>query len=331
MKSYHIAHTDLVVSRIAYGCAGLGTWDNAALDANTVAAADRLIKTALDQGITLFDHADLYAFGKSEAVFGEVLKTSPAVREKIVLQSKCGQVFPKGWRPGDPIKVDLRGEHIVSAVEGSLKRLCSSYLDILMLHAPSPLIRPQEIAQAFEDLHRMGKVRYFGVSNYSAAQIKLLKKFVRQPLIVNQVHLGLLCADLLIDGMEFALALAKGAAPAREEHTAAGTFDYCRVQDMQIQAWSPLGADLFAVPTSRAPELNALVQSLTALAQLTNTTSAAVALAWLLHHPAGIVPIIGSTNSEHIVGNCAADRIMFRDEDWNDLFIAAADLSRRST
>src|SRR5580700_2718544 len=132
MNTVTTPRTNMNVSRIGYGCARLGTWDNSAVDSDAVSKADRLVKTACEQGISLFDHADLYAFGKSEMVFGEVLKRSAGLREKIVLQSKCGQFFPAGWTPGKPIGVDLRCQHIINAVENSLKRLASTHLDVLL-------------------------------------------------------------------------------------------------------------------------------------------------------------------------------------------------------
>ena len=214
MNTYKIPHTDLVVSRIAYGCSMFG-WDK--LPALTKAAAMagfkwvsisdavRLVSTAYDNGITLFDLADIYAFGNTEVYFGEVLKQSPGLREKIVIQSKCGQRLPDEPYPDEPARVDLSREHIVSSVEGSLKRLDTDHLDILLLHVPDALVEPEEVAQAFEDLKRNGKVRYFGVSNYTPTQIALLKKYVSQPLVANQVHLGLGHPYAITGGMEFTL------------------------------------------------------------------------------------------------------------------------------
>jgi len=332
MKTYQIRHTDLIVSRIAYGCASLAGWDYNPLNAEDQALAGRLIHTACEHGINFFDHADLYAFGKSEAVFGQVLKASPGLRQKIILQSKCGQVFPPGWQMGQPIRVDLTREHIVSSVEGSLKRLGTEHLDILLLHAPSTLVEPEEVAQAFDELHESGKVRYFGVSNHTAAQIQLLKKAVRQPIIVNQIHLGLGYADAFTDGVEFTVELAQ-AATANECYlgvSGAGTIDYCRLQDIQIQAWSPLRGDLLNPKADSPPELKAAAQKLTELAAVKQSTPAALALAWLLHHPAGIVPITGASTVKHLIENCAADRVSLSNEEWYDLLAAAADIKSRA-
>lgn len=331
MKTYRLAHTELVVSRVAYGCAGLTGWNNNPVSAADTAEAARAIHTAHDNGITLFDHADLYAFGKAEAVFGAVLGSSPGLRQKMVIQSKCGQVFPPGWEPGKAIRLDSSGPHIVSAVEGSLRRLRTDYLDILLLHAPSALVRPEEVAWAFDELHQAGKVRYFGVSNHSAAQISLLTKAVRQPIVVNQIHLGLAHADALTDGMEFTLELARGVTKAGRYVgvPGSGTFDYCRLGDIRIQAWSPLRGDSLNLRADAAAP-HVVAEKLRELARAKGVTPAAVALAWLLHHPAGIVPIIGASATEHIIENCGADDVTLSDEEWYVLFTAAADLKSRA-
>lgn len=324
MRTCKIPQTDLTVSRLGYGTTSLIGWDQLPVSADDTAKASRLIHTAVDQGITLFDHADLYAFGKCEAVFGEVLKQSPGLRNKLVIQSKCGQRFSAGGL-GSPIQADLRGEHIRSAVEGSLKRLGTDRLDILLLHAVDALVEPQEVAQAFEDLHRSGKVRYFGVSNYHASQIALLKKTVRQSLVVNQIQISLANPMPLTDGMQFTLQLAKGGRKLDEGIGAAGdgTIDYCRVNDIQVQAWSPLRG-LLRLPADASRQLKATSQLLAELARAKNTTPAAIALAWLLRHPAGIVPIFGGNKPEHLIEDSTADRVELSREEWYSLFAATA-------
>ena len=324
LNSYTIPHTGLKVSRLGYGSTSLIGWDKNPVSSGDIAKAARLIHTAYDNGITLFDHADLYAYGKSEAVFGQVLKQAPGLRDKIVIQSKCGQRFSAGGL-GGPIRVDLSREHIVSAVEGSLERLATDRLDILLLHAVDALVEPQEVAQAFEDLHRSGKVRYFGVSNYHAPQIALLKQSVRQPLVVNQIQLSLANPAPLAEGMQFTLRIAKAGQKSDEAIGLAGsgTIDYCRMNDIQVQAWSPLRGVLNP-RADASPQLRATVQLIAELAKQKNTTPAVVALAWLLRHPAGIVPIVGGDKPEHIVENCAADRLVLSREEWYDLFAAAA-------
>lgn len=325
LTTYTIPNTDLSVSRIGYGATSLVGWDRNPVNREEIATASTLVHTAAEQGITLFDHADLYGFGKSEAVFGEVLKQSPGLRENIVIQSKCGQVFPPGFQWGSPIEVNLSPEHIVSAVEGSLTRLGTDYLDILLLHAVDALAKPQEIAQAFDSLHRSGKVRYFGVSNYNADQIALLKKDVAQPLVVNQIHISLAHPDAITDGMAFTLQLARGESGEREGPGAVrgGTLDYCRLNDIQVQAWSPMRGVLN--PPADAPEpIRRVAPLLGEIAARRQTTAPVVALAWLLNHSAGIVPIIGGSKPEYIVENCGADELQLSRAEWYELFAAAA-------
>lgn len=328
-ETYRIARTDLVVSRIAYGCAELGgAWDDTPVSRSDIAKADRLVHTAYDNGIALFDHADLYALGKSESVFGEVLRNSPGFRNRIIIQSKCGQVLADAARKtAGPVRVDLSARHIVQSVEGSLGRLGTDWLDILLLHAPTTLVRPDEVAGAFDTLHRSGKVRHFGVSNFTAQQVHLLSKGVRAPLIANQVPVGLGNPGLLRYGEEFTLALAgvRRTVQPFGDLAASGTFDYCRSEGIRVQAYSPVRGITWEPKDDAGPGIKALAQKLKELAEEKGCTPPAVALAWLLHHPAGILPITGSGNPTHIAENCAADRIALTDDEWYSLFAAAAD------
>ena len=317
MKTYTIPHTDLVVSRLAYGCAMLGFDSNSP---DFVAQTIPNIRTAHDQGITLFDTADVYGHGKSESALGQVLKDTPGLRRRLVIQSKCS------IREGGVI--DSSREHITSAVEGSLKRLGTEYLDILLLHWPDSLVEPEEVGRAFDELHAAGKVRYFGVSNYSPYQIELLRKHVRQPLVANQIQLGL--AHWYTD---------PGASKAAITHGAEGviSLDYCRLQGIQVQAYSPLRAanigkppNLLNPPVDASAEVRAAAEALQDVARTHDTSPAAVMLAWLLHHPAGIVPIIGATKVEHVIDNCAADRIELNRAEWYALLRAAAKIEQHA-
>ena len=332
MKDYQIPHTDLTVSRIAYGCAGLAPWDQNAINALDRKRAERLVLSACEQGINLFDHADIYAFGKCETVFGEVLKASPGLREKLVIQSKCGQVFSPDFSWGRPIFVNLTRKHIVHSIEGSLKRLGTDYLDIALLHAPSTLVRPPEVAEAFEELHRSGKVRYFGVSNYTAAQIELLKVSVCQPLVVNQIHVGLAYADPLVDGVEFAVLLARGDLDSQRHAgvAGAGTVDYCRLRNIQIQAWSPVRSNLLAPTAESPPWMKVASEKMRSLAATKQITPAALALGGLLHLPARILPVTGAGTVEHFIEYCTADRAVLSDEEWYDLLAIVADIETRT-
>jgi len=317
MKTYTIPHTDLVVSRLAYGNAMIGSdWNSPDFIAQTVP----VIRAAYEQGITFFDTADVYAHGKSEEALGQVLKDIPGSRHRLVIQSKSG-IIEGG-------AIDSSREHITSAVEGSLKRLGSDRLDILLLHWPDDLVQPQEVAQAFDDLQRAGKVRYFGVSNYSPAQIELLRTQVRQPLVINQIQLGL--AHWYTEASP-----SKGAITHGAEGVA--TLDYCRTHDIQVQAYSPLKAEsvgkppnLLNAPADAPAEERAAAQALQDVARTHDCSPAAVMLAWLLHHPAGIVPIIGATKAEHVIDNCAADRIELSRAEWYALLRAAAKIGQHA-
>jgi predicted oxidoreductase len=318
MKTYTVPHTDLVVSRLCYGNAMIGSDSNSPdFDAQTVS----VIKAAYEQGITFFDTADVYGHGKSEEALGQVLKDTPGMRRKVVVQTKCS------IREGGVI--DSSREHITSAVEGSLRRLGTDHLDILLLHWPDSLIEPTEVAHAFDDLHRSGKVRYFGVSNYSPYQLELLRKQVRQPLVANQIQLGL--AHWYTEA---------GASKGAVTHGAEGvaTLDYCRLQDIQVQAYSPLkGANigkppnlLNPPPSDASPEVHKAIDTLQTVASSHATSPAAVMLAWLLHHPANIVPIIGATKVEHVIDNCAADRIELSRAEWYSLLRAVAQIEQHA-
>jgi len=318
LKRYRIPQTDLEVSRIGYGCMNLGgAWNRALPGAAEIAKAARLIMTAYEQGVNLFDHADIYTLGKSEAVFGQVLLQQPELRERIVIQSKCGIRFRDDPRPGDPGRYDFSYDHILQSVEESLSRLQTGYLDVLLLHRPDPLVEPEEVARAFDDLQRSGKVRYFGVSNHTAGQIALLQKYCDQPLVINQVELNLMHAHLIDEGVI--------ANQAGGNYTAAtGTLDYCRRNEVMIQAWAPVaGGKLFNPPEQADERVRETAGLVARLAQEKNTSQEAIVLAWLLRHPARIQPIIGTTNPDRLVASCLADDVVLAREEWFALFVTA--------
>jgi predicted oxidoreductase len=319
MKAVKLPRTDLSASRLAFGCAMLGwDWDSPDFIAKTIP----IIETALDQGITFFDLADVYGYGKSESALGEVLKQSPGLRSKIVIQTKCGDRFREGG------VIDNSYEHIMESVEGSLQRLSTDHVDGLLLHWPDSLVRPDEVAKAFDALKRHGKVRYFGVSNHNPYQIELLQRTVRQPLVVNQIQLGLMHwyteppieKGFMTHGFEGVIDL-----------------DYCRAHDIQVQAYSPLKTDnigslttLLKPPADATSEVKAAAALLADLAKKYEVTPAAVMIAWLLRHPAGIVPIIGATKPEHVVENAAAAEVELTRTEWYSLTNASAAVQAQS-
>jgi predicted oxidoreductase len=307
LQTCRIPHSDLEVSRIAYGCMHLSSaWDNEPITASEISTTFKAVEAALEQGITFFDHADIYARGKSELLFGEALRQLPDLRSRIVLQSKCGIRFADDPHLGVPARYDFSREHILHSVEGILRRLGTDYLDILLLHRPDPLAEPAEVASAFDELQRSGKVRHFGVSNHSASQISLLRKYVDQPLVINQIELSLLHHHPI---SETILNNQSGVAYTG----ATGTLDYCREHDILVQAWSPLAGGRLSGPAA------ALAAQ---LGQAKGVTTEAVLLAWLLKHPVPIQPIIGTTRPDRLAGSCQADTIDLTREEWYSLLAA---------
>jgi predicted oxidoreductase len=318
LKKYQIPNTDLDVSRIGYGCMKLGgQWDESPIldsDRNT---AHKAVLTAVDQGITLYDHADIYMMGKSEIVFAQIMEENKGMRKKIILQSKCGIRFANQPSKGDPFRYDFSYAHIISSVEGILNRLKTDYLDILLLHRPDPLVQPQELARAFAALRKEGKVRYFGVSNHNAAQIALLQKYVDQKLVINQVELSLLHAHMINDGIIWNVN--DPPIPA-----SGGTLEYCRQNEMMIQAWGPVASGrLIDPPQAAEKHTKDTVKLITAMAAEKKVSKEAIVLGWLLQHPAAIQPLIGTVNVQRIKNSCQADNVILSREEWYRLFEAA--------
>lgn len=291
-----------------------GSWDETPLSDNLKKRANHLILTAVDHGINHIDLANIYTRGKSDACVGYVLQQNPGLREKVVLQAKVGIVLPTDDAPGH---YNFEYDHIVGAVEGTLQRLGVDYVDLLALHRPDPLMEPEEVARAFDHLHSSGKVRYFGVSNHTAAQIALLQNYVDQPIVLNQVELNLLHHHLISNGF---VANMKDVS-----YTAVtGTLDYCRQHNILIQAWSPVAGGRLFTSSSDAPQNEQDVAALIRqLAKKYNTTPEAIAVAWLLRHPAPVQPIIGTLNAERIGRTIPADAVPLSRIEWYSLLAAA--------
>jgi predicted oxidoreductase len=309
MRTMRIAGTDLDVSRVALGCMRLGS------DPCEVIAA---VGAALEYGINFFDHADIYGRGQCEQVFSVVWNKFPGLRNRFIVQSKCGNRFARDADPLAPRRYDFSSEHILRSVEGSLRRLQTDHLDILLLHRPDVLVEPEEVARAFDVLERDGKVRYFGVSNHSGSQIDLLAKYVRQPLVVNQLQFNVLHAPLLDAGI-----LANQVGPARSSY-GEGTVEYCRSHGITIQTWGSLARGILTGKvTNTTDEYIGKAGAIVAeLAQERQVSPEAVLIAWLLRHPAQMQAIIGTTNPERIRAACQGDALEITREDWYRLFIA---------
>lgn len=268
-----------------------------------------VLETAVEQGITFFDHADIYGQGKSEEIFSDALSKTSIQREDIFLQSKCGIVSGKMY--------DFSKKHIIEAVEGSLKRLKTDYLDSLLLHRPDTLMEPEEVAEAFNELELAGKVRYFGVSNFNPGQIELLKKAVKQPLQANQLQFGLMHTGMVDSGINV-----NRIESGSVDHDG-GILEYSRLEDMTIQAWSPYQAphgDGVYIGHSKFPELNTKLEE---MAEKYGTTPTGIASTWILRHPANMQVIAGTMNVNRIEQIAKAADIEMTREDWYSLYMAA--------
>ncbi len=310
MNSYDLA-PGLSTSRIMYGCMPLGgSWDESPVTDGARRSAVKALRAAFDAGIDCFDHADIYCRGKSETVFAAAIAELGSQRDRLVLQSKCGIRFAGEPDAAAPGRYDFSYAHIVAATERILARLRTDRLDLLVLHRPDALVEPEEVARAFDHLHGAGKIRHVGVSNHTRGQIELLRRHVRQPIVVNQVQLSLVHSHLIDDGI-FANTDAATLGVA-------GTLDYCRMNGITIQAWGPLGGGAALGGTQR-PELARLIAAICAR---TGCAPEAVPIAWLLRHPARIQPIIGSAQASRIAAACAGDALEIGREEWYALAAA---------
>ncbi|WP_270790325.1 aldo/keto reductase [Enterococcus diestrammenae] len=277
-------------------------------------AADpvKVIDTAMANGINFFDHADIYGGGKCEEIFAKAFKETGYHRDEIFLQSKCGIV------PG--VMFDFSKEHIISSVEGILKRLNVEYLDSLLLHRPDTLMEPEEVAAAFDQLESDGKVRYFGVSNQYSRQIQLLQKYVRQPLIINQLQFGVMHTGMVDFGLHVNMT-----DEASFDHDD-GILEFSRLNDMTIQAWSPYQYGFFEgvfIGNKKFPELNL---KLSEMAEKYGTTPTGIASAWILRHPANMQVIAGTMTPSRIEEIAKASDIQLSREDWYSIYLAAGNI-----
>lgn len=318
MKTQTLGKSDLQVTRIAYGCMPLGgEWGPSPISEATRKEALRSIHAALDQGINFFDHADIYAIGKSEEVFSAIWQELPGLRQKIVLQTKCGIRFPGAPNPDSPQRFDFSYEHILESVEGSLRRLKTDYVDVLLLHRPDPLVDPEEVAHAFDALHQAGKVRWFGVSNHTAAQMQLLSQTLNQPIIANQVAFNVIHTHMLDEGIIFNQ---DNPRLARND----GTIEYCRQHNITLQSWGSLAWGLLTgrEPEQPAEKITNTAKVVAEMARQKGVSPEAILVAWILRHPARIQAIIGTTRPERIAAACQADSVELSREDWYRLFNA---------
>lgn len=308
MKTVTLGTSSLRVSRLAYGCWRIaGTWDSTAVTREGESAGARAAIAAYEAGYTFFDHADIYCDGVAETIFGRVLKDVRGLRERIVIATKCGIRKQGDPQPDSPFRYEFSREHIVWSCEQSLKRLGIDTIDLYQLHRPDYLMDPHEVASAFQQLKASGKVREFGVSNFRPSQLAVLRKACPMPLIVNQVEISLANRAVFEDG----------------------TLDHCLAEKITPLAWSPLAGGLLAdgakalLPWQEGYRTKPILAALETVARARGTSRTAVALAWLLKHPANIVPIVGSANPANIRQAVQADQFDLTRDEWYRLLEAA--------
>lgn len=300
MTKIKLGKTDLSVSQIALGCMRITNLE--------VSEAENLIKTSMDLGINFFDHADIYAGGESEKLFSKAINMNDDIREKMIIQSKCG------IRPG--ICFDFSKEYILNSVDGILSRLNTDYLDVLLLHRPDALVEPEEVAEAFDILKSSGKVKHFGVSNHNPYQIELLKKYCNVNIDVNQLQFSITECGMIDSGLNVNMTNALGI------NRDGGVLDYCRLNDITIQPWSPFQYGFFEgvfLGSDKYPELNKKIDE---LAEKYNVTNSAIAIAWILRHPANMQPIVGTTNKDRLNEIAKAIKIKLTREEWYEVYKA---------
>jgi predicted oxidoreductase len=307
MQSVRLSTSQLFCSRMGYGCWRIAGWEGAECTPERELHGRQAVIAAFENGFTLFDHADIYSDGMGETIFGKVLKEIPEFRGQAIIASKCG--IRRASKPDAhaPYRYDFSYDHIISSCEGSLQRLGVETIDIYQLHRPDFLANPEEVARAFTTLRQAGKVREFGLSNARPSFFAMLQKHLPMKLIANQVEINLLHLDTLTDG----------------------TLDLCLAENIAPMAWSPLAGGRLA--SNAGVELSdpnhtkrlKIREALDHVARDHSATRAAIALAFLLKHPAGIIPIVGTTNQQTIAETVKACDVKLSREEWYRLLEAA--------
>tara|TARA_Y100001934_G_scaffold144221_1_gene173192 strand:+ start:1917 stop:3122 length:1206 start_codon:yes stop_codon:yes gene_type:complete len=305
MKEVRIGKSTLRGSRLAFGCWRIaGTWEARKVNAKARESGLKAILAAYETGYTLFDLADIYCEGISEELFGLALKQSKSLKKSAVIATKCGIRIPEA---GETYRYDLSANYIIQSCENSLQRLGVDCLDIYQLHRPDWLMDPNEVAKAFAKLKKAGKVRHFGISNFKPSQVSLLQSALKDSLVVNQIEISLLQLASFEDG----------------------TLDQCQQHKITPMAWSPLAGGYLGdgksnvLPSQEKYKPIKIRRRLDTLARELGTSRSAIALAWLLKHPSGIIPIIGTTKPSRIRELAEADQIELSHEQWYTLLTSA--------
>lgn len=300
MKKIRIGTSTLSGSQVSLGCMRISGMEPADVD--------RLIGTAWDAGIDFYDHADIYGGGKSEEVFAASIARLGIDRSKLILQSKCG--IRQGF-------YDFSKEHILSSVDGILKRLRTDYLDVLLLHRPDALMEPEEVAEAFGALQKTGKVRHFGVSNHNPGQIELLQHSLPMKLHVNQLQLSVTNTGMIDRGLNVNMQI------DRSVDRDGGVLDYCRLKQITIQPWSPFQHGFFRGAFIDNPDFPELNKALGEAADAFGVSKTTIAIAWLLRHPAHMQPIVGTTNPERVRQVAQTVDVELTRPQWYEIYRAA--------
>lgn len=287
--------SDLSISRIVHGHWRLNEWNY------TNEQFISLNKQVIDLGITTFDTADIYGDYECEGLFGKVLKDKPSLRENIEIVTKCGISLLSEKYPDRKIKTyNYSYDYIINAVNRSLSELNTDRIDLLLLHRPSPLFYPEDVAKAFSELERKGKVLNFGVSNFSPSQFELLQSYIDQRLVTNQVEIS----------------------PLHLEHFENGNIDFFQKERLAPMAWSPMARGrLFHASSEREKRLISTIE------EIKHETSAEasdqIILAWLLHHPVNIIPIIGTGSIDRIISAASSLSVKLTDEQWLRIYTSS--------
>ncbi len=303
MKTLNVTNGPQNVSSIILGCMRM--------PALSVEKAAGMIRSATDLGINFFDHATCYGDGEAEKRFGDAFPLTGLKRENVIIQSKCGLHF-------DRQEFDWSKDDILKSADESLSRLRTDYLDVLLLHRPDLLFEPEQVAEAFDKLYTSGKVKHFGVSNVTPGQLELLKKYVKQPLVFNQLQFSL-DQTQLIDGGLYLNNLTTERSIDRDN----GILDYCRLHEITIQAWSPLQFGMFKGCFVDHPDFPELNKVLGKLGDKYGVPKTAIAIAWILRHPAKMQAIAGTMNPHHLKDICDASKVNLTHNEWYELYLAS--------
>ena len=304
MKELKIGPRNTPVPSIIQGCMRI---DNMSVD-----EVDALIKTDIDLGITFFDHAECYANTYCEELFGKALAKTKGLRDKIILQTKCGIV-----KDPDGTYYDASKDYIIKTVHDALKRLGTDRIDYFLLHRPDALMEPEEVAAAYDYLYTEGTVLQFGVSNQNPSQIELLKKYVKQPLEINQLQFSIMASGMVDLGINVNTSF--NGAVVRDSNV----LDYCRLNDITIQAWSPFQYGFFEGVFLDNPKFAALNKVIDKIAKNHKVSNSAIAVAWILRHPANMQVIIGSTNKARIQKIAPGANVELSRKEWYQIYVAA--------